>query len=172
MQKGEGFTLVELMIGLALISIVLAISAASYQTLVANQALSHATNQVYYTLQLAKTEAIKRNKKVYVHFCQQLANWYVGMSEESGCDCFTVNSCQLDGVDNVQHLVDGEQVMISQANMKFVDDQASYGALRFTVKTGSVTLTNQHQGALSVIQSAMRLRVCSPGKAALGHKKC
>ncbi|WP_409439905.1 GspH/FimT family pseudopilin [Psychromonas sp. GE-S-Ul-11] len=170
--KGKGFTLVELVVTLALLSIVIAISASSYQTLLANQALSSAASKLYYTLQLAKTEAIKRNVKVYVQFCQQGEQWSVGMSEASGCDCFTANSCQLDDVDNVQPLVDGEEVMLSQANMKFNGDQASYGALRFTVKTGSVTLTNQYQGALSVIQSAMRLRVCSPDKAALGYKKC
>ncbi|MDN2663836.1 GspH/FimT family pseudopilin [Psychromonas sp. 14N.309.X.WAT.B.A12] len=170
--KGKGFTLVELVVTLALLSIVIAISASSYQMLLANQALSSAASKLYYTLQLAKTEAIKRNVKVYVQFCQQGEQWSVGMSEASGCDCFTANSCQLDDVDNVQPLVDGEEVMLSQANMKFNGDQASYGALRFTVKTGSVTLTNQYQGALSVIQSAMRLRVCSPDKAALGYKKC
>jgi len=172
MLKDKGFTLVELMITLALLSIVIAISASSYQTLLANQALSSAANKVYYTLQLAKTEAIKRNVKVYVQFCQLGEQWSVGMSETSGCDCFTPNSCQLDQVDNVQPLVDGKKVMLSQANMKFNDDQASYEALRFAVKTGSVTLTNQYQSALSVIQSAMRLRVCSPDKAALGYKKC
>ena len=170
--NNKGFTLVELLIGIALLSIVIAISASSYQTLLANQALSNAANKVYYTLQLAKTEAIKRNVKVYVQFCHRLEQWSVGLSEESGCDCFTHNSCQLDGVDSVQSLVDGEKVTLSQTNMKFAANQASYGALRFTVKTGSVTLTNEHQGALSIIQSAMRLRVCSPGEAALGYKKC
>ena len=168
----KGFTLAELLISLAVFSIVTAISITSYQHLLSDQSLSHAAKQVYYTLKLAKTEAIKRNQKIYVQFCQQQLAWKVGVSETAACDCFKANSCQIDGVEQVQELTDGKRLFINQGDIKFSNAQVSYGALRFSVETGSVKLTNSEEKSLSIIQSAMRLRVCAPDDAYLGYKKC
>jgi type IV fimbrial biogenesis protein FimT len=172
MLNHRGFTFIELMITLIILGIVIAISTASFQSLIADQALSKAASQVYYTLQLAKTEAIKRNQKIYVKFCQQQSTWKMGMSDFSGCDCFSANSCQLDGVEKVQDLADGEKVLIDENDINFTNYQASYGALRFSVETGTVVLTSRDNKKLSVIQSAMRLRVCAPDEAYLGYKQC
>jgi type IV fimbrial biogenesis protein FimT len=168
----KGFTLAELLISLAIFSIVTAISITSYQHLLSDQSLSHAAKQIYYTLKLAKTEAIKRNQKIYVQFCQQQMIWKVGVSETAGCDCFTANSCQLDGVDQVQDIADGKRLFIKQDDIKFSNAQVSYGALRFSVETGSIVLTNNEEKSLSIIQSAMRLRVCAPDDDYLGYKQC
>ena len=172
MLNHRGFTFIELMITLIILGIVIAISTASFQSLIADQALSKAASQVYYTLQLAKTEAIKRNQKIYVQFCQQQSVWKMGLSDFSGCDCFTANSCQLDGIEKVQDLADGQKVLINDNDINFTNHQASYGALRFSVETGSVVLTSRDNKKLSVIQSAMRLRVCAPDGAYLGYKQC
>ncbi|WP_240791500.1 GspH/FimT family pseudopilin [Psychromonas sp. SP041] len=172
MLSHRGFTFIELMITLVILGIVIAISTASFQSLITDQALSKTASQVYYTLQLAKTEAIKRNQKIYVQFCQQQSTWKMGMSDFSGCDCFSANSCQLDGVEKVQDLADGDKVLIDENDINFTNYQASYGALRFSVETGSVVLTSRDNKKLSVIQSAMRLRVCAPDEAYLGYKQC
>jgi type IV fimbrial biogenesis protein FimT len=168
----KGFTLPELLICLAVFAIITAISLTSYQHLLSDQSLSHAAKQVYFTLKLAKSEAIKRNQTIYVQFCQQQLAWKVGMSDVAGCDCFTTNSCALDSVDQVQDLADGERLFINHDDIKFSNNQASYGALRFSVETGSITLSNSEAKSLSVIQSAMRLRVCAPEEAYLGYEKC
>ena len=96
----------------------------------------------------------------------------MGLSDFSGCDCFTANSCQLDGIEKVQELADGKKILIDESDIRFTDSQASYGALRFSVETGSIILTNQYNKRLSIIQSAMRLRVCAPGQDYLGYKQC
>lgn len=170
--KNKGLTLIELLMTLFIVGIISSISMASYQGLIANQALTHRAGQIYYTLQLAKSEAIKRNKKIYVHFCQQQLVWKMGLSESASCDCFSANSCLLDGIEKVHDVVDGKKLFIKNNGLTFVGSQASYGALRFTVATGTITLTNSEQKSLSVIQSAMRLRVCSPNEPQLGYPKC
>lgn len=172
MLSYKGFTLIELLITIVILGIIVGISSASYQGLIANQALSHRADQVYFTLQLAKSEAIKRNKKVYVHFCEKNSAWKMGLSESGSCECFTANSCQLDGIEKVQDLVDGEMLFIKSGDLTFTGEQTSYGALRFTVATGTVTLTNSQDKSLSIVQSTMRLRVCSPDVPRLGHPTC
>jgi len=168
----KGFTLFELIISVAIISIISMVGITSYQSLMAHQALSYRADQVYYTLKFAQSEAIKRNRKVYVHFCEQQSVWKMGLSESSQCDCFSSNGCQLDGIEKVQSLVDGKTLFVNTNNITFTGDQASYGVLRFNVETGSITLTNSENQSLSIIQSSMRLRVCAPNDEKLGYPKC
>jgi len=168
----KGFTLFELIISIAIISIISIIGIASYQHLIANQALSYRADQIYYTLKLAQSEAIKRNKTIYVHFCQQQSVWKMGISESSQCDCFTYNACQLDGIEKVQNLADGKTLFINEEAITFSGNQASYKALRFKVEIGSITLTNSEKKSLSIIQSGKRLRVCAPGIEKLGYPQC
>jgi len=168
----KGFTLFELIVAIAIISIVSIIGVTSYQSLVANQALSYRADQVYYTLKLAQSEAINRNKKIYVHFCQHNSIWKIGMSEFSQCDCFTSHACQIDGMERVQNLVDGKTLFINSNDITFTGNQASYSPLRFSVETGTITLTNSENKSLSIIQSTKRLRVCAPKNEKLGYSLC
>jgi len=168
----QGFTLFELIISLIIIGIISTLSLSSYSGIVANQALASRANQVYYTLQWAKSEAIKRNKKIYVKFCEQEAQWKMGVSETPHCDCFTPDSCQLAGDEKVQPLADNHQLFIDKSLLTFTGDQASYGPMRFSVETGTIVLSNSENNALSIIQSASRLRICSPNATSLGQPIC
>ena len=172
--NNHGFTLFELILSLIIIAVISTIGISSYKGVIANQALSSRANQIYYTLQFAKSEAINRNKKIYVQFCQQQLDWRMGLSEDAHCDCFSENSCLLDGIETVYELADGKTLLIGQEFLKFTGDQASYGPLRFSVETGSIILENSEGNALSIVQSAMRLRICAPEKSAslLGYPEC
>ena len=62
----RGFTLVELMITVAVFAIVAAIAAPAMQAMVAASRLNGATSELVTALQLAEAEAIRRNARVMV----------------------------------------------------------------------------------------------------------
>ncbi|WP_019613147.1 GspH/FimT family pseudopilin [Psychromonas ossibalaenae] len=172
--KNTGFTLIELLVSVLIVAILVAITTSSYRGIVARQALQDNSERLFYFLQLAKTESVKLNEKVYVHFCQfeNSTKWDMAMTTFPACDCFTADSCLLNGTEKIQELTDGKVLVASASDITFSGKQASYSPMRFSVNAGSVRLTNSQGQKLKVIQSTMRLRICSPDKAQLGYGKC
>lgn len=66
MNRERGFTLVELMITLALVAILATIGVPSFMDLIANNRLTTEANELVSALNLARSEAIKRNTRVTV----------------------------------------------------------------------------------------------------------
>lgn len=67
----HGFTLVELMVTVAVAAILIAIAVPSFSHMIASNRLNTATNEVVGALNTARLEAIKRNADV--QFCSDLA---------------------------------------------------------------------------------------------------
>lgn len=59
-----GFTLIELIIGLIVLSILLAVAVPSYQSVIAEQRVRTTVTDLHSALALARSEAIKRNASV------------------------------------------------------------------------------------------------------------
>ena len=174
MFKQSAFTLVELLLTVTITSILISVAVADYSAVFAQQTLQKKTEYLYHFLRLAKSQSVKYNKKVYVHFCSQGVHgkWSMAMSEFAVCDCFTANSCLLNGGEAVKQMSDGKTLFSSASDITFNGLQASYSPMRFSVNAGSVTLTNRSGDKLKVIQSTMRLRICSPEVKRLGYEKC
>ncbi|WP_413699849.1 Tfp pilus assembly protein FimT/FimU [Psychromonas sp. KJ10-10] len=174
MKKQNAFTLIELLVAMTVLLILIAIGSQSYHRLFAHQALVSSAEKLYQFLKLANEESIKENKKVYVHFCQKGASseWKMALSETSSRDCFIENSCLLNGKQQNTSLTDGKFVFTSPADITFSGNKVSYNTMRFSVNAGSVTLKDSDNNTIKVIQSAMRLRICTPNSARLGYQQC
>ncbi len=67
-QKTSGFTLLELVVTLAIGAVILVVGVPSFKGTLDNQRMTSATNELVMSLNLAKSEAIKR--VVYVSVCK------------------------------------------------------------------------------------------------------
>jgi len=67
-SKNRGMTLLELMIALTIASVILTLGVPSFRAVIDNQRMTASTNEMVMTLNLAKSEAIKR--VAYVSICQ------------------------------------------------------------------------------------------------------
>jgi len=79
-----GFTFIELLIVIVIIGITLAIAAPSFQSLIASNRLTTSANSLVSALQLAKSEAIKRNRQVIVSNNGTWASGWIVFSDNNG----------------------------------------------------------------------------------------
>jgi type IV fimbrial biogenesis protein FimT len=64
MKKQHGFTVIELLIGIAVAAILLALAAPGFSSMMSGYRLTSATNDLVNVVGLARSEAIKRNRTI------------------------------------------------------------------------------------------------------------
>ena len=114
MQRRDqsGFTLIELMVTLAVFAILAALSAPSFARMIEKSRLRGAADDVVNLIGIARSEAVKRQRNVDVAF--NTSTWCVGANRASdpaslgaptpnasACDCTTASSCVLEGQQSV-----------------------------------------------------------------------
>jgi len=84
MKKAAGFTLIELMITVAVVAVLLVVGVPSLKTFMQTNRLISSTNDLISALHIARTEAIKNNARVSIcessngKTCGNTGNWRTG----------------------------------------------------------------------------------------------
>lgn len=95
--REQGFTLIELIIALVIVGILVTVAVPTFNNFIKNYRISANADQLYYYLQYARSEAIKRNANIYISF-QTGDTWCYGINVGSACDCTTASNCNLGAV--------------------------------------------------------------------------
>ncbi len=96
MEKNKGFTLLELMVTLAVLAILIGIAAPSFSSIIKERKLVHATEELRSQLLFAKGEAVKQNADV-TFFFSSTNGWCAGVTDQTitngnDCDCADVTA--------------------------------------------------------------------------------
>ncbi|WP_084282561.1 GspH/FimT family pseudopilin [Deefgea rivuli] len=108
-SKKSGFTLIEMLVAIAIIGIVLAIAAPSFSQQIASIRTKNAIENISGDLANAKSEAIRINRVIFFHSYVDGNNWCYGYGTSNtalancNCDTSTNNSCKLKFVTSSNH---------------------------------------------------------------------
>ena len=109
----QGFTLIELMVVLAVVAIITTLALPSYRAIIEKRQVTSGAQQLAAFVSSAQLEAVKRNQRVAVRYdFTDSGNWCLGIVNEeaagwndlSGCTCSAdhdTNTCTLDDADRV-----------------------------------------------------------------------
>ena len=90
----QGITFAELLIALAIASILILVGVPAFISFYQEYRLSSNTEKLYYALQYARSASIKNNQAVYVYFNTGTA-WCYGINAGATCNCNIANNCGL-----------------------------------------------------------------------------
>lgn len=157
--RSGGFTLLELIIALSIIAISAVISIPLFSTMIKSHRIAGVAENIKLAIDLARTEAIKRNANVYLSF-NTGDNWCYGINVGSSCNCASVGSCSL----LTESAPSAQQITLSSSGYSgnYVYFEGTHGAAN---ASGSITLTLYQESNLITI-SIGRLgytQLCSTG---------
>jgi type IV fimbrial biogenesis protein FimT len=159
-RRPRGFTLLETMVALAIVSLLLTLAVPSFGSILSRYRLKAAAEQLSADLGDLRFLSAQRGMPLHLHV-HPGAQWCYALATAGGCDCRIAQSCQLKTVSARDHpgvaLVDGGPLLI---------DAAAAG-------TGGVLFQSREGTRLRVAITPLgRPRVCAPGEPVAGMPAC
>lgn len=176
MQKNNdlGFTLLELMITVAIAGIIATMAVPSFQRMLERNRLKEAVESLKSDLMFARTEAIKRSTNLNVSIIVDGDDWCYGIDDDNtACDCDTSGSCALKTVDGDEFtgtIADASKNVAFNFRHGYLIDQDQ----EEEDEDIEITLSTTNYSAKTTISIAGRITICSPdsSKAMGGYDAC
>lgn len=112
----RGFTLIELMLVIAVVAIITSFALPSYRTLIEKRQVTSGAEQLAGFISTAQIEAVKRSENITVSFTRTASDtWCVGMvSGTTACDCTLTPGTE-------DCLIDSQVRIFNQDNFNYPD---------------------------------------------------
>ena len=170
----EGLTLLELLITLAILSIVLGAGVPTMLEMARETRLRGAAQETYGLLQYARSDALRAGADRFVVWSVADGQWCEVVTTSNSCNCFT-DDCSIDGVLRQQQGNDFADINLLEANFA-AGSYTRFDGLRGLANgnAGSVRyqLATASGPELRVVVSALgRLRYCRVGDIS-GYPEC
>lgn len=178
--RSRGFTLIELMITVAIAAILLLVAVPSFTSFKRNAELTSISNKVIGSINAARGEAMKRGMSAFVTPLDNGTDWSVGWAafvDKSAARLGTYTPSAAGVVSSERAVPAGITVTSNQpapANGYIMFDASGYsrlktggfGALTLTVRRNDVPAADQpEQTRFVIISSTGRVRSCRPASA-------
>ncbi|GAA3547201.1 GspH/FimT family pseudopilin [Zobellella aerophila] len=155
MQRGQsGLTLLELLVGMTVTAVLLSVAVPSFQSLRQQYTVRSAGMLVYGSMQLARSEAVQRNKDITLCFSGSgTTNWSYQINDlVDSTDCSG-------GINEVIESLNSQDFPAVTLTSSY--DHLTFKPRRNTLTSGNVTLSNGSQSMLVKTWNNSIIRTCS-----------
>ena len=159
-KQSDGFTLIELIIVVAIIGIFSAVAIPSIKDMTDRNRLKNIVETMAQDIQLARSEAVKRNSDIFLTVDESAA-WCYGIdSNAAGCDCTVTNSAN-DAYCDLKRIVstDFSNISVTAANTNLAS--VTFTPTGVAQNTGKIEFVSGNMLARLNVNVVGRIRTCS-----------
>lgn len=185
-QVQNGFTLIEMLITLAIIAIIIALAGPNFKDFFDKGRVKRATIEVQGLIAKAKAETKTRNTDLSISIKPGASDtWCIGYAEAPGCDCTNTTSCVVSvgptatAVDVTQVILGTEFPDVTLGQNFAAIDATFFGSTIDSVRgaassAGTVTLTSGNWGLGVAVSAQGRVRICAQASStnSMGYPAC
>lgn len=173
-SSAKGFTLIELMISIALIAIIASLAAPSFTTMIATQRIKGLANEIMTDLSFAKMESVQKNKCVAVDFTATGYTIKILSPYPATHPCATATATTLTIIKTVSIESNNSITPSAGTNVEVIFDPVRTTATISEANANiAISNTNASTRSLKIMVSTMgRSEICSPGATITGFKPC
>ncbi|MAQ02012.1 MAG: hypothetical protein CL586_07840 [Alteromonadaceae bacterium] len=170
--RAHGFSLIQLLIIVAIVAIIASQSLQSFSTMLKAIELKGAVQLVYFQIQAARHQAVAKQQDIQLDIVDG-QYWCIGITDQATCDCQSPQSCTIDGVEKVTSYDEFRYTQMAASTFAH-NNQSRFSPPRGLAQgyAGSVTLTNTEQDFKVIVSNTGRVRICALSQAIPPYPKC
>ncbi len=198
-HRQSGMTLIELMIGVAVVAVLLAMGSSSFFSWIQNSQIRTSAETIQNGLQVARAEAVRRNTNVRFHFTTSIdsscavstsgSSWVVTQAVVAGATSAPAGACDVAASDTVAPFIiqkrsgqEGSQNAIIAAGQQMIEFNALGRASNLAAGSINIDITNTNGGTCApagnmrclrvTVAPGGQIRMCDPIVAAPDARAC